>query len=234
MRRTSGATELLDGPLDARTLRANLRDLARLNRWLGGVDLSWRALASVGTADRETSLLDIGTGAGDIPRALLRRSRRAGRSMRIVATDVRQEMVAIAAAGPRDPRLEIRLGGIDGIADPDASFDVVHSSLVLHHLEPEGARRLLGEMARVARVAVIVNDLDRAAAWWLGAWLLSHALTLNRYTRHDAPLSVRRAYTVAEVTAMARVAGLRRVASFRARPGYRYALVFEPQSLRNG
>ena len=41
---------------------------------------------------------------------------------------------------------------------------------------------------------MIVNDLDRGWLWWAGAWLMSHLLTSNRYTRHDAALSVRRAY----------------------------------------
>jgi len=82
-------------------------------------------------------------------------------------------------------------------------------------------------MARVAGRAVIVSDLDRAWRWWAGAWLLSHLATRNRYTRNDAPLSVRRAYRPAEVARMAETVGLRVVNRYRARPAYRYAIVFE-------
>ena len=53
---------------------------------------------------------------------------------------------------------------------------------------------LLREMARVARLGVVVNDLDRTRLGWIGAWLIGHLLTGNRYTRYDAPLSVLRAY----------------------------------------
>ena len=90
--------------------------------------------------------------------------------------------------------LEIRLAPGDHLDADDASFDVVHSSMVLHHLEPAAAVGLLAEMRRVARRAVIVNDLDRGRHWWLLARLLVAVTTRNEYTRHDAPLSVRRAY----------------------------------------
>jgi hypothetical protein len=66
----------------------------------------------------------------------------------------------------------------------------------------------------------------RRLALLAGAWLLTRAMTRNAYTRNDAPLSVRRAYTADEVVDLARQAGLRPVARYWARPGYRYALVF--------
>ena len=64
-------------------------------------------------------------------------------------------------------------------------------------------------MGRVARRGIVVNDLLRGRGAWLGAWLLSHLATRNRYTRNDAPLSVRRAYTVGELTSLIAAAGLR-------------------------
>ncbi len=81
--------------------------------------------------------------------------------------------------------------------------------MLLHHLDPTVAVAVLAEMARVARRGVVVNDLVRGRLAWLGAWLLTRLRTRNRYTRYDAPLSVRRAYTVAELTALLAAAGLR-------------------------
>jgi ubiquinone/menaquinone biosynthesis C-methylase UbiE len=220
--------ELLDGDLDPATLGGNLRDLARVNHWLGGSDLSWGALRPHLSPTEEISVLDVGTGAADIPIALLERAHKSGLGLRVVATDVRTEIVALGGEeAARHVGLVVRLGSADRIDEGDASFDVVHASLVMHHLEPAAAIGLLREMGRVARQAVIVNDLDRGLVWWLGAWLLAHVATRNRYTRHDAPLSVRRAYTPDEVTEMARVVGLRETARYRALPGYRYALAFE-------
>ena len=236
MRRQSGAHELLDGELEPRTLEANLRDLARVNRLMGGAALSWRALEPMLAHDLTPPLrlLDVGTGAADIPRTLLRQAQRRQLQLLVVGTDVRPEIVEVAKSPGDGAALEIRLAVPDRLAEPDDAFDVAHASLVLHHLEPPAATELLREMARVASRAVIVNDLDRGWTWWVGAWVLAHATTANRYTRHDAPLSVRRAYRPAEVVEMAAAAGLREVARYAARPPYRYALVFERSGSARG
>ena len=107
-------------------------------------------------------------------------------------------------------------------------FDIAHCSLVLHHAEPAGALRLLQEMARVSRIGVVINDLERSRLAWLGAWLLTRVATRNAYTRHDAPLSVRRAYRPAEVAQMAARAGLVEAARFRDLLRHRYAIAFVP------
>ena len=232
MNRLVNAAELLDGPLDPITLAGNLRDLARVNRWLGGADLSWRALSPFLSPARPTSVLDIGTGSADIPRALIRRARSRGHWLDIRATDVRKEIVQIAqgeSAGLAG--LDVAMAGTDRIEHPDRSWDVVHASLLLHHLDEVAARALLAEMGRVARRAVIVNDLERGRAWWLGAWLLTRVATGNRYTRNDAPLSVRRAYKAIELRALGEAAGLQFVAGHASRPAYRYALIFTPPDI---
>lgn len=234
MKRLTGANELLDGPLEPSQLAGNLRDLARVNLWLGGQKLSWQALHYLLRElpeDRPVRLLDVGTGAADIPLALLRRARENGRRLEIVATDVRPEIIGTARRRlDGAPGLELELATPDRLDHPSASFDIVHASLVAHHLEPPGAARLLKEMARVASLGVIVNDLFRRWHAWLGAWLLTRLATGNRYTRHDGPLSVRRAYQPAELARLAREAGLRPERLLRDPLGQRYALVLRPQA----
>jgi hypothetical protein len=232
VKRLGEAAELLDGPLDARALRGNLRDLARINRLLGGSVLSWRALDAIGWPAHlaPITLLDVGTGVADIPRDLLRRAARRGLALEVTATDVRPEMVVEAeAAGAGTPGLTVRQIGEDLSDIADDAFDVVHASLVAHHLEPGQLIDLLAAMRRVARRAVIINDLDRARRWWIGAWLLTRVATGNRYTRHDAPLSVRRAYRPDELSALAARADLVELRRLRDRLGHRYALVLVPR-----
>jgi hypothetical protein len=224
MDRLEGADELLDGRLDdTATLRGNLRDLARVNRLLGGVTLSaWAIDRLAGDAAR---VLDVGTGGADIPRALDDR-------WAFTAVDSRPEVVGLArsflGAAP------VALTVADGLRLPwpDAAFDVAHSSLVLHHLDPVEAVAFLRESRRVARLGVVVNDLDRALVYWLGALLLGRLATRTRFTRRDGPLSVRRAYTVRETGDLLQVAGLRPIAVRRAFFGHRYAIVAVPAGAR--
>jgi ubiquinone/menaquinone biosynthesis C-methylase UbiE len=142
--------------------------------------------------------------------------------------DSRPEILAAAAhANPGLPTtegLELHVGDGRSLPYPDRSFDVAHASLVTHHLSSEAAVVLLREMARVARLGVVVNDLDRSRLAFTGAWLISHLMTANRYTRHDAPLSVQRAYRATEMVVMMRDAGLTPVRTLRAAFGQRYAI----------
>jgi ubiquinone/menaquinone biosynthesis C-methylase UbiE len=224
------ATELLDGPLDDEAvLRGNLRDLARANRWLGGARLSCRAVDSLLDGTAEARILDVGTGAADIPFALLADARRHGRTLSVTAVDSRTEIVAAARTAADDGHgvpAELVIDVADGRALPfaDGSFDVGHASLVVHHLEPTDAVAFLKELRRVSRLGVVVNDLIRSRLTLTGVWLASRLFTTNRYTRHDAPLSARRAYTTDELREILAASDLRVVAEHAGLAGHRRAL----------
>ena len=226
MDRLEHATELLDGPLDDPTaLIANLRDLRRINRLTGGAELSLRAVRALGDP---ATILDVGTGAADIPAVLLADARRRGKPLEVTATDSRQEVLdAALAARPalaRVPGLTFQQADGRGLAYPDAAFDVGHSSLVLHHLDENDAVAFLRELRRVSRLGIVVNDLDRSRWFWLGGWLITHTIAASRYTRHDGPLSVRRAWTRAETIDLLGRAGLEPVGTFVGFAGHRYAI----------
>jgi ubiquinone/menaquinone biosynthesis C-methylase UbiE len=233
MDRRTDAVELLDGPLDdAATLAGNLRDLGRINRHLGGTDLSATAIEALAAHVDALIMLDVGTGGADIPLALLERARARGRRISIVGLDSRPEVLAAALLGTpalaTTDGLELHVGDGTSLPYPDRSFDVAHCSLMLHHLSPDEAVGLLGEMGRVARLGVVVNDLDRTRLGFIGALLIGHLLTRNRYTRMDAPLSVRRSYRADEAAALLREAGLTPVRTVRGSFGQRWAIAAVP------
>jgi ubiquinone/menaquinone biosynthesis C-methylase UbiE len=192
------------------------------------VRLSASAIEALAAHRADLSLLDVGTGGADIPLALIERARRRGRRIRVVGLDARPEI--LAAALHERPELasssglQLHVGDGRRLGYPDRSFDIAHASLVLHHLDPDDVIRVLREMRRVARLGVVVNDLERSRLGLLGAWLIGHLLTGNRLTRHDAPLSVRRAYRAAEMASLLRSAGLVPVTTIRGAVGQRYAI----------
>jgi ubiquinone/menaquinone biosynthesis C-methylase UbiE len=229
MRRLAGVTELLDGPLDdPGALRDNLRDLRRANRFTGGGALSRRAIDALAPDAAAMTALDVGTGGADIPLALLGHARKRRRTLAITAVDNRPEILEAARAirPDLDYVAGLELDVADGLAlpYPDASYDVAHASLVLHHLEPAEAVVFLKELARVSRVGVVVNDLSRRPITLIGAWLLSRVFTRNRLSRYDAPLSARRAYTLREAIGLLAEAGLRPISVTRGVFGHRWAI----------
>jgi ubiquinone/menaquinone biosynthesis C-methylase UbiE len=155
-------------------------------------------------------VLDVGTGSGDLPAALVRHH--TARALQVLACDLRPEVLEYAAR--RLGRVaHVRLLEADARRLPlaDESVDVAHASLLVHHLDPADAVRTLGEMRRVARRGVVVNDLRRGRLAYAATSMTVLGLARGRYTRHDGVLSARRAYTLTELDDLAAFAGLRRV-----------------------
>jgi ubiquinone/menaquinone biosynthesis C-methylase UbiE len=200
--------ELLDGAeLDPAELRANLREMAMLNRLPGGMTESVRAVNGLLNGQSEPTVLDIGAGSGDFARRLVRE-----RQVEVVVGDVRDEVLGIArrnlatTGGVRFLQADVR-----DLPLADGSVDVSHASLLLHHLEPAEVVRAFREMRRVARAGVVINDLRRGRIAFLLTAVPVLAFSRSRYTRHDGVLSARRAYTLPELDALAAEAGLRLV-----------------------
>jgi SAM-dependent methyltransferase len=207
----SDADELMDGDgFTAAELNANFRDIRRANRWFGGTSAILSALPELVPAHTKTlSLLDIATGAADIPIAIQRWGAARGLIVNITATDIAPEMLALASAQISGaPCIQLRQADARAMPFASQSFDVVTCSLALHHFDPAGAVQVLREMDRLCRTGFIVNDLRRGAIGYGATWLASRTTTRNRLTRHDAPLSIERAYTPVELRALLDEAGV--------------------------
>ncbi|MEO6866095.1 MAG: methyltransferase domain-containing protein [Gemmatimonadaceae bacterium] len=142
------------------------------------------------------TLLDVGTGFGDVPAAAVRAAQLQHVTLTTIGLDALPVLARYAAAA-----VSYTVCG-SGLTLPfaDESIDVVMCSQTLHHFRGEDEATLLREMNRVARVAVIVSDLRRSWIAAAGFWISSFPLRFHRVTRHDGVLSVLRGYTSAELS----------------------------------
>ncbi len=204
--------ELLDDPATTPAQAAlNLADLRRYNRWLGGCRVLLGLLARE-RLDR-FSLLDVGAGSGDVPDAVARSYPRA----RIVLCDLKPHH--LPGAGERVA------AGAHTLPFAAASFDFVSASLLLHQFRDDDVVAALREFGRVARRAVLVNDLERHWFPLLFVHLSAPIFARSPLSRHDAPASVRQAFQPDELRALARSAGFVNVTVRRHRPWFRLTLV---------
>ena len=203
--------EYLDQPtLDADELRRNLREMAMLNRLPGGVGASRRAIEWLLDGAGAMVVLDVGTGSGDLPAALARHH--SPRALHVLACDLRADVLEYATRRlARVAHVQLLEADARRLPLADESVDVAHASLLVHHLDPPDVIRALGEMRRVARRGVVVNDLRRGRLAYAATAVTVLGLARGRYTRHDGVLSARRAYTLTELDELAASAGLRRV-----------------------
>ncbi len=195
----------MDDPALDRDLHvAALHGLERINRASGTARRLWAMIRPDARASRQPlRILDVATGAGDVPRQLQRLASRDGLPLHITACDVSD--VAVAHARRRTSDVSYRVA--DALADDLPDADVATCCLFLHHLDDDAAIGLLARLATVAR-RVIVDDLERSRCGYALAWLGTRALSRSEVVRADGPLSVRAALTVPEATRLAERAGL--------------------------
>ncbi len=187
-------SELLDDDLgNAAEIAQSFRDLQRINYWFGGTRATTRLLQRIAQTHqvRSLSLLEVGAGNGYVPIAARERLARRGIELRVTLLDrvsAHLPQNGVTAVAAEATKLPFR----------DGAFDVVACNLVAHHLDPETLERFASEGLRVARVAVLINDLVRSRLH-LALCYAGLPLFRSRITWHDAPASVRQAYTLKEM-----------------------------------
>jgi ubiquinone/menaquinone biosynthesis C-methylase UbiE len=188
--------ELLDTDSGtAAEITASLGDLQRINRWFGGVTTTEEMVRRVAQEIdvSSLSLLEVAAGSGYVPETA--RERLQNQGLRLQVTLLDRALSHLNGSN--------RVVAGDALALPfrDGTFDLVSSTLFAHHLSPEQFLQFVNEALRVCRVAVLINDLIRQP---LHLSLVYAGLPLyrSRLTRHDAPASVRQAYTMKEMRAL--------------------------------
>jgi ubiquinone/menaquinone biosynthesis C-methylase UbiE len=192
-----GTPEEIDSALHAVTLA---------NQRFGGVRLYARllrrALARVLDEMRPAivpHILEVASGRADVLQAALLRL---GRTVDVTLLDRSAVHLPDPRSWPAElPTPHVLAGDALDLPFPDSSVDIVSCCLFLHHLEPPQIVRYLAEAQRVARVAVVINDLERSAIHYRLAQL-NRIIDPSRISRHDGPVSVRRAYTRGELARM--------------------------------
>lgn len=225
--RAVDASERMDAPDVGRDHLASALDhIVAVNRWLGGRRALRRHLpwALAGAGDRLARVLDVGTGSADLATAMVQWAGERDMAIHVFALDLHPATLDTARRAASD-RLSLVRG--DGLRLPfaEGTFDLVHLSMTLHHMDGPALTALLREVRRVGGGGrILVGELERSLPHYVGARLLAASVWRgNPITRHDGPLSVRRAFTPDELLALARDAALGRPTVHR-HPFYRLVL----------
>lgn len=204
--------ELMDDPgIPAADHASALAGLARLNRWSWGDAGLWEVLSREASqvAPRKLRVLDLATGSADLPIRLAQRAARRKIAMHLAGCDISPTALEIATKNAARNGVTIDLFSHDVVSRPIPSgYDVLITSLFLHHLTDGDAVRLLRRMAEATARTVVVNDLCRGRFNLGLVKIASRILSRSYVVHHDGPASVRAAFTIAEAGELARQAGL--------------------------
>ena len=173
-------------------IAAALSDLNRINRWFGGISTTTSMIRRVAQklGVLSLSMLEVAAGSGYVPERARQKLVHDGIELKVTLLD---RAPSHLVNGNR-----AIAGDVLALPFRDASFDLVGSVIFLHHLSPEQVIQSVNEALRVSRTAVLINDVVRHPMH-LALVYAGLPLFRSRLTHHDAPASVRQAYTTAEI-----------------------------------
>lgn len=201
----------MDQPgVDPLAHRQALAGLARINRFSDSVGVFWSVIQEEARkVSRPLRILDIGSGAGDVLLALAKRASRRQVPLELAGCDISSTAVGFARQQAERANAKIDFFTLDVLNDPlPTDYDLLISSLFLHHLETSQAEELLRRMGQATRRTLLINDLARSRMNYFLVWIACHLLSRSPIVHFDGPVSVRAAFTPKEALQLARAAGL--------------------------
>jgi len=157
--------ELMDDPnMELPTLREAYKDINRCNHLLGGDSITINGVWTIIKANRKElyTILDMGCGDGTILRKLSDFLIAKDISHTMTGIDLRDDVLLIARENSRAyPQIEFKKMDILK-ADSSFSCDIIINTLTMHHFEEERIGAFLSQFVVLAKLGVVINDLQRS------------------------------------------------------------------------
>jgi len=178
-------------------LTETLDQLARINRYLGGNQVTMNGLKKIlkdHPVDKPLTIVDMGCGNGDVLRCIAEYGKKGGYDFRLIGIDANAHTVDYARKLSGNYK-ELSFQQLDVFSEEfqKLEYDLVLATLFLHHFSEEEIVTLLQSVMKTATVGMVVNDLHRNAL----AYFLFRLLGLfirNPMTREDGLISIRKAF----------------------------------------
>ena len=201
--------ELLDqGAGSMADVCSNLTEMWRINRYFGGVEaLTHHLYPLLRKSTKPLSVVDIGTGSGEMGSLLARWAQQNRFHIAIHVLDISARNLSVAH---RNAISSVTLVQADACALPFAGkhVDYFISSLFLHHLAPDQVVGLLSDTYHRSRCGIVMSDVIRGYLPLAAFRLIQPFFARHYLTRHDGFLSIKRAYTPDELRSLAQAAGI--------------------------
>ena len=210
----SEETELMDDlQLSNDDLRRNLDELETINYWLGGHKVVLQALQKLlpelRKLNRPVTIADVGCGGGDMLREIAKWAKKNGLETELTGVDANAFMLHYAAPKCQQfSNIQFQQADIFSPEFKQQQFDILTCSLFCHHFSDEPLTQLIKQLYQQAKVAVIINDLERHPLAYYSIKTLTQLFSKSYLEKNDAPLSVLRAFRKKELEAILQTAGI--------------------------
>jgi ubiquinone/menaquinone biosynthesis C-methylase UbiE len=198
----SNEKELIDDlELDNDALRQNLEELALINKYLGGNQVTTSGLSRllpnslITNPQFPITIADLGCGGGDMLMVMADWAKKKGINAQFIGIDANDFMIDFGTKRTANyPNISYLHQDIYSDNFKEKSFDIVTMTLFCHHFSDESLVTLLQQLKKQTRIGIVINDIHRHwFAYHSIAWITK--LFLKSYlVKNDAKLSVWRAF----------------------------------------
>ena len=195
----SSREEIMDDfNLQGPALEEIFEDLDKVNSWLGGNKVSLdgvEKLLNASCYSQPLTIMDVGCGDGSLLKEIAEFSRKRGIKVRLIGIDANQYAIEIARRKTRDfPEIEYEALDVFSEEFRQREADIILCILTLHHFKDEQVIQLLQSFLKMAKIGVVVNDLQRSKVAYRLFKLFSSVFMRNEIAKKDGLTSIRRSF----------------------------------------
>lgn len=205
-RNRSEQVELMDDlSLDNAELEKNLSELVKFNALFGSVKVYINALHKVYLKyttkfkNHKLIIADLGCGSGDLLHAASAWLLTKKIDVQLIGIDANLSMIRKAQMLFNQSAIRYQVMDIFSDEFAKLQFDIVSLNSITHHFNDISLIRILTQLMKQTRLAIIINDLHRHPISYIFVKNFVKLLKLSFLAQHDAPLSVLRAFKKQEL-----------------------------------
>jgi 2-polyprenyl-3-methyl-5-hydroxy-6-metoxy-1,4-benzoquinol methylase len=204
-KKRSNESEIMDDlEMEGDELASTLKQLARVNRWLGGSSVALQGIKSLlklqGDNPKTLKIVDIGCGGGEILKLIADWARKNGIKTELIGLDANAFTVEYAKKYCSDyPEISFRQLNVFSEEFAALEYDIALCSLFLHHFTEAEIVKILKTLNNSAAIGIVINDLERSKLAYLLFDIVTRILGASKMICSDGKLSIRRAFTKREL-----------------------------------
>lgn len=192
-------------------LEQALNELDSINCLLGGNYVTLKAIEQIldaASSKSEYHIADLGCGSGDMMRRIRRYLDRRKVHAKLTGFDANPNVIEFAIAHtPERCRITYNSLNIFSPAFAAHKFDIITATLFFHHFTDAELIVFFKNLRRQVSTAMVINDVHRHWFAFYSIKWLTKLLSRSAMVKHDAPVSVGRAFTRSELKGILQQAG---------------------------